>query len=71
MHLLRRAEPNLVFLRVNIDVDEFGVRVEEQHQRGVAAVGHGFGVRRVDRVLEHAVADDPAVDEQLLGIAPR
>ena len=67
----RIAEANLGFLRVDVDIDAPRVELEPQRERGLPVVVQHVAIGLAQRMLQHAVADVAAVDEQVLPAALR
>ncbi len=65
-HQGRIAEPDLGLGRVDVDVDEQRVDLEEQHRRRVAVAGQEVGIGAAQGALQQPVAHRAAVDEQIL-----
>ena len=66
------AEPDLGLGRVDVDVDEKRIDVQEQGRRRVPVPRQEVGVGAAERALQQAVLHGAAVDEQILvrGVAP-
>ena len=63
------AEADLGFRRMHVDVDLFGVALEEQERKWVRTRGHEIVVRRGDGMEQQTVANQAAIDEDIDGIA--
>jgi hypothetical protein len=55
-----------VLAGMDVDVDLVRVEVEEQHDGRMAVARHGVGIGAADGAEQQAVADRPAVDEEVL-----
>ncbi len=60
------AEAHLALLRVHVDVDVPRLEREPQRVRRLAVVMQHVAVRFAQRVRQHAIADEAAVDEHVL-----
>lgn len=63
------AEADFGFRRMDVDVDLFCVAIEEEQREGKGAGRHQVVIGGLHGVEEEFVADQPAVDEKIDGIA--
>jgi hypothetical protein len=62
----RFAKAHLGLLRVDVDVDQPRIEVQPQRIGGLAILMQHVAIGLAQRVREHAVADEAAVDERIL-----
>ena len=69
MHRLRFAKAHLDLGRMDVDVDRLGRHGQEQRIARMALVVQHVAVGFAQRVLDQLIADEAAVDEEILAVA--
>ena len=62
MNIMLAAETNLVFGRMNIDIDRIRGNVDEDHRHGKLAFDQALGVALKHRMLNRTVPDESTID---------
>ncbi len=65
------AKTHFAFRGMHVDVDEHGIELEKQHERGMPAVEQHIRIRLTHRMRDEPIAYRPAVDMEMLLIGLR